>query len=290
MASEVGFPQMMVHPQHQSAVVRDFNSSDGLPGAPERFPPVEVHSADQEEALRAKGYLRYGEQMPKVAEFSEFPKMMHHPDHVDAIPPTMGVRVENGNRIEFQIPGIPAKFPPAIVRDALEQAGWEARGYIAPGVPGAEAAFERATLAPGKPGDEWPKWVDGVLTQDPDAPPDITGQYPKWLHFEGGDSVLVSDAAHEARVLESRGVKAEPEKQPDKPYLPEKAADPDYAEFLAWKAQREAATAPEPVVVDKDAEERSALLALAEETGVEVDKRWGLKRLREAVMGAEAAH
>ncbi len=286
----------MIHPQHKPAEVRDISSDPnsggyGLPGAPERFPPIEVHSAEQEEETRARGYLRYGETVAKVMEFNEYPKMMRHPDHAEAVPATQGAQMVDGKLTSYPIAGTPEKWPDAIARSADEEAEWVAKGYASPGKDD-PVAFERATLSPGKPGDEWPKWIDGVLAQDPEAPVDLSSQYPKWLHFKDGDSVLVNDPAHERRVLADRG-ESEPEKQPDKPYvpLPEAATstpDPDYAEFLAWKA----AKAAEPLATIADAtedEERAALMALAEETGVTVDKRWGLRRLREAVMGAEAA-
>jgi hypothetical protein len=285
-----GFPIIMVHPQHRAATVQDFDSNDGLPGTPERFPPIEVHSPDQEAETRARGYLRHGEAVPKVADFSEFPKMMRHPKHVDAIPPSQGAQMVDGRLTTYPIPGVPEKFPDATAKDADEQAVWEAKGYEAAGVED-PLAFERATVSPGKPGDDWPKWVDGVLMQDPDAPPDMTGQYPKWLHFEGGDSVLVQNVAQEASVLASRGGKqTAPEPQPAKPYVEPAARDAEYEEFLAWKAARAKATEPLATLADaKEDEERATLIALADETGVKVDKRWGIAKLREAVMGEQAA-
>jgi hypothetical protein len=297
---EPGFPIVMMHPQHRDAVIRTIDSDPsspdyGLPGAPERFPPIEVHSADQEAAVRARGYLRHGEAMPKVAEFSEYPKMMRHPQHVDAVPPSQGAQMVDGRLTTFPIPGVPEILPDVVVHNVVEQEEWEAKGYEAAGVED-PLAFERATVSPGKPGEEWPKWVDGVLEKDPDAPPDMTGQYPKWLHFDGGDSVLVQDEAAEARIRAIRGDKEpKPERQPDPPYVPLAKRDDEYEEFLAWRAARAAkeplATVliPPPPRISPEDEERATLITLAEETGVEIDKRWGLKRLREAVLGERAA-
>lgn len=295
MASAPGFPQMMVHPQHRAAVLADFSSGDGLPGAPERYPPIEVHDENQEAATRARGYLRYGEQMPKLAEYNEFPKVMSHPEHVDPVAPTKGARPDgNGGMVIFDIPGTPERMPNVTVRNEDEEAEWQAKGYAAAGHSDGYA-FERAHVSAGDPGSEWPKWVDGVLMQDPDAPVDLTKDYPKWLHFEEGASVLVNDPSHEARVLLSRGSeKHEPIKQPEapKPYVPlvptPRSDDPDYVEFLAWKEARAKAHA-DPAPDPAEDEDRATLIALAEETGIKVDKRWRLSRLREAVLGADAA-
>jgi hypothetical protein len=288
MASEQGYPQHMVHPQHRPAVLADFDSSAGVPGSPERFPPIEVHSKDQEEAQRARGYLRYGEGVEKAIEFSQYPKCLVHPAHVDAVPASQGATMENGRLVSFPIQGVPEKYPPVFVNNAAQEKEWLAKGY-GEGGHADEFAFEKAVLSPGTPGDEWPKYVDGVLTQDPDAPEDTANEYPKWLHFEGGESLLVNDAAHENSVRASRKMDPLPVKQPAKPYLPQQ--DSDYEQFLAWKASRDAAAketlATMADTVDDD--ERQTLVALAEETGIKIDKRWGIERLREAVMGKEAA-
>jgi hypothetical protein len=143
-------------------------------------------------------------------------------------------------------------------------------------------AFDKANAAPGKPGDEWPKWVDGVLTQDPEAPVDLTKDYPKWLHFTGADSVLVTNPAHEKRVLAARGdviPAAEPTQAA--PYV--SPVDPAYAEFLAWKAAKADGVSRETPSGD----ERADLLALAKERGVEVNIHWKTDHLRRMVQQAE---
>lgn len=301
MASAPGYPQIMVHPQHRAATisgVRFIKLPDGNerteldpPGQPERFPNIEVHSSDQEEQQRARGYVRYGETMEKVAEFSEYPKMMSHPDHVDAVPSSSGARMEGNQIIQYSVPGIPEKFPDVMVRDAREQETWEEKGYVAPDTFD-ELAFEKATLAPGTPGDEWPKWVDGVLVQDPDAPVDDSSQYPKWLYFDDGGEVLVNDAAAEKRAVEARGsTKHEPVKPPPKPYvppapLPAPAQNAEYDEFLAWKAARETKAAPAPAT-EPDVE-RKQLLAEAKRRGIKVHHFWKIERLRDA-LHSEAA-
>ena len=314
MASAPGFPQLMTHPQHKPAVIADFSSADALPGSPERFPPIEVHSDDQEQEVRARGYLRYGEAMPKVVEFNEYPKIMSHPDHVDGRPATKASQMgDNGQLIIVDVPAVPEKLPNVTVRNADEEAEWEAKGYGAAGHFDA-IAFERATLAPGKPGSEWPKWVDGVLTQDPDAPKDLSKDYPKWLHFDDAKSVMVNDPAHEARVLADRGETPAAEPTAAKAYVQPPVAAPrdaEYEEFLAWKQARAAGgggilpTATPPADIqdtageqrlttgttpnDSEQRERDTLMALASERGIDVDGRWGVRRLREALAEAEAA-
>ncbi len=249
--------------------------------------------------------------MPRAAQFNEYPKMVHHPNHVDAVAASQGARLEDGKLVTFAIPGTAEKFPAVSVRDAAEEKAWAAKGYHA-AARSDPVAFDRAIAAPGKPGEEWPKWVDGVLTQDPEAPADLSREYPKWVHFASGDSVLVNDPAHEARVLAGRPSETtRPERPSPKPYLPLPAPvveDAEYQEFLAWKAQKDAArpqnaTVNEhgiPVVhvpdlaqgIDKPAHrltpaereaEKAELLARAKKAGVTIDQHWSLDRLREVV-------
>jgi hypothetical protein len=282
-----GFPQLMVHPHHVAATIS--GPENPIPGKPEMFPPIEVHSPDQEERERARGYLRYGEQMEKIVEYSVFPKALVHPGHIDAMPPSQGATLDNGRLVTSLIPGTPEKYPDVFVKNEAEEAEWRAKGYTEAGTSD-EYAFEKALLSPGQPGSEYPKWVDGVLVQDPDLPEDLTRDYPKWLHFSNGDSLIAKDPRDEERILRSRG-EAVPVKPEPKPYVATPPEDAEMAEFRAWKAAKQAdeERAAFMATDQAEAEEREALYALAEEGGIKIDRRWRLDRLRETVMGREDA-
>lgn len=58
------------------------------------------------------------------------------------------------------------------------------------------------------------------------------------------------------------------------------ASDPDYAEFLAFKAWKDGAK-PKAEVKLSPTEEKAALIKIAEENGVKVDKRWSLDNLKD---------
>lgn len=56
-----GFPKVMKHPAHQPAVISS-SRIKGSPahGTPERFPPVTVTTADQQEYYESRGYVAQG--------------------------------------------------------------------------------------------------------------------------------------------------------------------------------------------------------------------------------------
>lgn len=297
MASEPGYPITMHHPAHVAAVPSVGDAHFVRPGAPERFPPFEVHSRDQEEKLRAQGYLRYGESLP-VRETNplEFPKMMSHPDHVDDIPATKDWALRDGQVVVVPVAAVPGKYPHKIANDPAEQEALEAQGYE-PAGKWDEDAYEKALVAPGVPGDEYPRWEeqeDGTmkLVQDPNKREIDLDEYPKWIHFNDNTSKLANSAAEEASIKAAWHARGSSKNEPVKKAEPvESSVDPDYAEFLEWKAWKRSqlertkhAAEPESAVPADDPDaERKALLQLAEEAGIEVDRRWGVRRLTEAI-------
>ena len=88
--------------------------------------------------------------------------------------------------IVFPIPGTPEKYPHVVAESGAEEKEWRGKGYLPAGEWNPEA-YDHATVAPGVPGGEWPKMVDGVLTQDPDAPPPPSNEYPKCVFPPGCD-------------------------------------------------------------------------------------------------------
>lgn len=252
-------------------------------GAPERFPPAQVHSPEQEEMFRARGYLRIGEAPPAPAiNPLEFPKMLVHPDHVDGVPATQESIIEGNRVLIVPVPAKPEKYPHHIVNTPEEQAEWEAKGYRLPGT-WDEGAYEHSLYAAGEPGDEWPKWIDGVLTEDPAKANIRPDEYPKFLSFDDGSEKIVYSAAEEARAKAVHAARGSIKHEPVKPPA-ESSYDAEFAEFLEfkkWKAAQLMAARAE--AEEAAADERAALIAEAETRGVEVDKRWGAKKLREAL-------
>lgn len=304
MPSEPGFPLTMHHPGHAPAVLSTASVvGDWRKAKPERFPPVEVHSSAQEAQYRAQGYLRHGEHAEvSVSEYSRYPLMMRHPDRVDAVAESSEAHQVDGQVIISRRPGMPGKFPDVTVNDEDEEDAWRDKGYEVQGNP-SEEAFEHTVRSHGEAGDEWPKWIDGELVQDPDAPADDSNYYPLWVHFDdGSDSVLVKDHAEHSRVLSAHGMppvedrgssKNEPVKH--KPYVePTPTVDADeLAAFRAWKAaQKEETFRPMAESLAALITDRDKLVADAEELGIRVDRRWGDERLRaeieQALEGATA--
>lgn len=303
MAAPQSFPVVMTHPQYKPAEtwVSDADDVDSNKhNSPARYPPVTVNTEDQEAMYRARGYLRYGESMPKAVEYSEFPLMMWHPNHVEAIPPSMGARMENGQMIQFTIAGTPEKLPPMVARDEADEERWQAKGYERAGKTD-ELAFEKATVSPGEPGDEWPKWVeqeDGsmVLMGDPDTPADDPSEFPKWINFSDGGAELANDAAHEKRILAARGsskhepVKKVAESQKAAATAIDAVEWEEFKAFQAWKAaqaagatQMVAAAVEAAPAVEVEASDVDDLRKQAAELGIDVDKRWGSKTLQREI-------
>ncbi len=207
MKYEEGYPKTMTHPAYMPAQI----SQENYVGRPDRFPPVTVMSPEHEEDMRARGYLNPGESPARQAHAAEYPKMLAHPLHADAIPSKTEGRIVGGvfdpassqmvgGHLEtFPVPGVPEKYPYVTVKDADEEAVWGAKGY-APNGTWDEAALDRAQHAPdvAYSPDEWPKWIDGQIVNDPNAltPAEkdrLAREYPKMI----GDRV-VNSASEEA--------------------------------------------------------------------------------------------
>lgn len=200
------YPMAMHHPHHTPAVL---GTAPGE-GKPALFPPLEVNNEDQEEEARAKGYLRFGETPERKVSHLEYPKMMRHPQHREAEPEQQHAKKdEDGRFVQWSTPGSPELYPHAIVNSPDEEEAWLVKGYEVPGTFD-EAAYERAHAVPYvvgfEPG-EWPKWVDGVLVDDPNRPVSTVEEYPKWV----GDRIVNSRAEELALLGDSFAPVPEPE-------------------------------------------------------------------------------
>jgi hypothetical protein len=95
------------------------------------------------------------------------------------------------------------KWPQVTVTTPDDEAYYEAKGYKPAGNPDA-AAFSMAQSSPyvaGRKTNEYPKMLNGVLVQDPNAPASNFQEFPKWIIPPQGDAILVKCAAEEEAYL-----------------------------------------------------------------------------------------
>lgn len=191
------YPKPMVHPAYKAGATHKLADGD-YQGDPDRYPPVTVSNDVQENYHRAMGYLAVGETLAHV-DYSEYPLMLVHPEHVDAVPESTEARKTETGFETYRVPGLPEKFPHVVVNDGEEEKKWTAKGWKRPGKADA-AAVETAKASPYDPSrrlEEFPKMVDGVVV-DPNQPPLGPIEYPKWV---GGQ--IVNSKAEERAVLAS---------------------------------------------------------------------------------------
>lgn len=97
-------------------------------------------------------------------------------------------------------------------------------------------------------------------TTDKKRPPYIHQEYPKHINFEDKTFKVAHNAAEEAKIIADFGHK-----------LPEKSK-----EVISETQQP-----------DKSAEKaKQTLIGIAERFGIEIDKRWGIDRINEAINAA----
>jgi hypothetical protein len=252
MAVERGYPVTLVHPQHRAA---ELGLSPGQ-GKPERFAPVSVNSRTDEEFFRAKGYIRNGEPANVAIDHREFPKILRHPEHHDAVQAATGAEIRDGALVTFAIPAIAEVMPDVIVNNSDEEAQWTERGYGRPGQFDPKA-LDSALESP-KPEayvpSEWPRWMNGKLESDPSIKPELEPdpsyprlvgetivedprkpavpdpfKYPMWVHFEGKPSeaseLVNSEIEEQAAWAKWRSKNPEPKLEFEpKPELPASSA------------------------------------------------------------------
>lgn len=192
------------HPHARKGKVTEIKGTDAVSGRPftdyqgepDVFPDVVVKDPNTEAYYRAQGYIVPGEVPTPPAEYAEYPVMLVHPDHVDAVPDDYAIeKAENGEIIRHKIPGSPEKFAPKQANTAAEEKALGKLGYARAGQDDPEA-IRRSKASPHVPGrqtKEFPKMVEGKVV-DPDAQQGGPIQYPKWV----GDKLVNSRAEEEA--------------------------------------------------------------------------------------------
>lgn len=197
-------PKLMKHPHARKGVIHEIKGKDAVSGReftdyqgdPDVFPDVTVKDANTEAYYRSRGYLVPGEVPPPPAEYSEYPVMLVHPDHVDAIPDDFAIeKGDNGEIIRHRIPGSPEQFPSMIATSKQDEKRLGAKGYKRAGADDPEA-IRRSKANPYKAGretQEFPKMVDGHVV-DPHANRGGPAEYPKWV----GEKLVNNRAEEEA--------------------------------------------------------------------------------------------
>jgi hypothetical protein len=258
-----GYPKTLHHPQYRRGHAvpvpgtgKLVNTPQGpvevrtaFQGIPDLFPPLTVHNPDHEAQARAKGYLEQGEAPPPMADFSEYPLMLSHPDYEPETPDEVtAVRNDQGQLVTTTIKGKPAKMPHVFVNTLAEEKAWHTKGYRRPGKSDPQAA-EAAKASPyvaGRVTAEYTKVVDGKLVQDPGLPPAGPIEYPKWITTgkdpDTGDPIgkEVKSRAEEIALCERLGLPL-----PGTPKIDVPAAIATYAQSVAkplTRGQRAAAT------------------------------------------------
>lgn len=192
--------------------------------------------------------------------------------------------------------GSAALWPPVTVNNEDQEEYYQSRGYVSPDAGMAEAFVtqQAAPVPAGYAGPKpYPRWENGKLVQDPHA---ILGDktWPMYVVPDGksrDEGVVVKnpDEYHKVmgRAYEIPGRQA----HSGVAVAPKDVVDADeLAEFRAWKAAQAAAKTEEAEQKLQDAEEaeRDELIALAEELGIRIDKRWSTDKIREKLDKATA--
>lgn len=198
------WPKTMTHPNYVKGKVteiRGVDANSGRPfvdyqGEPDMFPPVYVKNPDEEASCRARGYFLAGETPPPPPEWAEYPVMLVHPKHVDAIEPQhIPVKTDAGISITI-IPGTPEVLPPRQANSAEEERALEEKGYKRTGIadPDAVRTAHASPNAAGRKVQKYPMMGKDGKIIDPHAQTSGRQEYPKWI----GDKIVNNPVEEEA--------------------------------------------------------------------------------------------
>lgn len=302
------YPKMLYHPAWSVGTPAKTDKDPqgrvigvGARGVPCRYPPVTVVDEDEEGRYRAAGYMGQGEHAT-LAKYSEFPKMLVHPGHVDAVPDAIDMKKDDdGNLVRLVIPGKPEKHPHVFVKDADEQAKWEAKGYELPGkMDPVHAVDAMVDHIEGYDPQQWPKMEGGRIV-DPYARQGGPEEYPKWVNGQ-----VVNNAAEEDALLADlgeltdakieraishrlaasvRGDDAEVERI-EAELLEQGIALKDKPHGTVWSRIETGKTKLSDGAKLPADDPRSHLIAEAKSKGIRVHHKWSLEKLQEALKAA----
>src|SRR6185312_8995165 len=224
-------------------------------------------------------------------DFERYPMWMKHPHHRPAVvSDDYEAGANRGAQFKHHAkPGVPEQFPAVMVNNPDQEGYYAAKGYVAQG--GDPKAFERAQIAPIPQGyrhQEYPRIVNGLVQQDPNAPEPETNEYPKWVRPDGQEPRIVKSRAEENEIMRG-STKHEPVKREtspveadclaaimaaaERPILTDEWSSAEIALMDTVEGEQQKLDTSSPHV-------RKHLLRLkASALGIECDKRWGEKKL-----------
>lgn len=288
------YPKAMTHPNATKSQITRIEGVDvagrkvvDYSGTADRFPPVTVTNEDQEARHRAQGYLTAEDHIEKQA-YEDYPVWMSNSSTGDS----------------------------RLAETAEEEENLVVQGYARPIAPDPEAV-ERAYAAPYVPGQsvqEWPKVVNGVVMDDPGGDNGGPKEFPKWVHHPDRSQahldICVENAQQESEARKRFGLEAAvapisavrkkletlaeiegisfDAEWTDKQLrdailkeLPEAAALNDRP--VESKEEAPVVEKPEELILE-EIEDKGTLIAIAEDRGVYVDKRWSVAKIRDALI------
>jgi len=305
------YPKNLYHPAYNAGIagkplsaVEILEGKAAVSGTPCRYPPVTVRNEDEEDRYRATGYMAQGES-PVIVGFSDYPKMLRHPDHVDAVPDAIDMKKDDdGNLVRLVIPGKPERFPDVFVNDAEQEQVWLDKGYDLPGKVDPRAAVDaRVQHIEGYEPEQFPKMVAGKVV-DPNAAKGGPNEYPKFVDGQivnnrAEEDALSSDPGEltpfkiERRIADRlaaslKGDEAEVERI-EAELLAQGIALKDKPHGTVWTRAATFEQISESMQSERPSlETREALIAEATARGIKFDKRWSIHNLREALRSAAA--
>lgn len=144
-------------------------------------------------------------------DYQEYPKVLRHPARKPARKIAEAIPAKPPGDFGTPEQWEPQRWPDVFVETAAQEEEYVAKGYVPAGQSN-PAAFSTAHASPfvaGRTTSEYPKMVNGVMVNDPNAAPSGPLQYPKYVTPKGAtEAVLVASAAEEERVM---GPPPEPE-------------------------------------------------------------------------------
>ena len=210
--------------------------------------------------------------------YQRYPLQMRHPSFRPAVMSDSDARTgEHGQA---------AMWPPVVVNNEDQEEYYISRGYTAPDHAGAREAFltERSARRPnGFREREYPRWENGRLIPDPDAEIDDK-TWPMWVKPPKGERRIVKDPTEYAAVMGHPYGEEAGEEPVAVASAPAGVDAAELAEFRAWKAAQAERRAKETA----DGE-RAELIAMADEFGIAIDKRWSTKRIKDTLEKATTA-
>lgn len=203
-------PKTLHHPHFRKGKIQEIKGQDPVSGRAftdyqgesDQFPPITVKDQHGEAYYRSRGYLAHDEAPAPPAEYAEYPVMLAHPDHVEAIADDFTIeKASNGEVTRHRIPGSPEKFPPMVANSQEDEAALGKKGYHRAGKddPDAIRTAKAVPYKPGQKAEEYPKMVAGEIVEDPATQIGGPQQYPKWVLNQ-----IVNSRAEEERLTGSK--------------------------------------------------------------------------------------